>query len=119
SSTIDDGGPTLEEVPVSVPPPSFDAPLTLGAQIDARAAHPDVGGRVFLRQHDRTWTFRRYRDECVRLAHLLRRRLRPIDDQPPGPVATGLENPLELLALPGAGAYGVPPLVLRHPRLPR
>ncbi len=43
---------------MSVPAPSLDAPLLLGAQIEARAAHPDVAGRVFLRQHDRTWTFR-------------------------------------------------------------
>ena len=43
--------------------PSFDAPLLIGAQIEARAAHPEVAARVFLRQHDRTWTYRRYRDE--------------------------------------------------------
>ncbi len=91
---------------MSVPSPSFDAPLTLGAQIEARAAHPDVGGRVFLRQHDRTWTFRRYRDECVRLAHLLGRRLGRIDDERPGHVAMFLENHLELLALHGACGYG-------------
>jgi fatty-acyl-CoA synthase len=91
---------------VPVPPPSFDAPLTLGAQIEARAAHPDVGGRIFLRQHDRTWTYRRYRDECVRLAHLLARRLGRIDDERPGHVAMFLENHLELLALHGACGYG-------------
>ncbi len=89
-----------------VPAPSFEAPLNLGAQIEARANHPDVAGRVFLRQHDRTWTFRRYRDECVRLAHFLRRRLGPIDERRPGHVAMLLENHLELLALYGACAYG-------------
>src|SRR4030095_17243654 len=72
--------------PVSVPAPSFDAPLLLGAQIEARAMHPDVADRVLLRQHDRTWTFRRYRDECVRMAHFLLRRLGPIDDERPGHV---------------------------------
>ncbi len=90
---------------MSVPPPSFDAPLELGAQIEARAVHPDVAGRVFLRQHDRTWTYRRYRDECVRYAHLLRRRLSPVDDARPGHVAMLLENHLELLALYGGCAY--------------
>ncbi len=85
--------------------PSFDAPLLIGAQIEARASHPDVANRVFLRQHDRTWTYHRYRDECVRLAHLLRRRLGPIDDQRPGHVAMLLENHLELLALYGGCAY--------------
>src|SRR5262245_60278855 len=90
---------------VSAPAPSFDAPLLLGAQIEARAAHPDVADRVFLRQHDRAWTFRRYRDECVRVAHFLRRRLGPIDDGRPGHVAMLLENHLELLALYGACGY--------------
>jgi fatty-acyl-CoA synthase len=90
---------------VPVPAPSFDAPLLLGAQIEARAAHPDVASRVFLRQHDRTWSFRRYRDECVRMAHFLRRRLGVIDDQRPGHVAMLLENHLELLALYGACGY--------------
>src|SRR5579875_3583161 len=47
--------------------PSFDAPFTLGAQIEARARHPEVGSRIFLRQDDRAWTYRRYRDECGRL----------------------------------------------------
>jgi acyl-CoA synthetase (AMP-forming)/AMP-acid ligase II len=90
---------------VSVPAPSFDAPLLLGAQIEARASHPDVADRVFLRQHDRTWTFRRYRDECVRMAHFLRRRLGAIDDRRPGHVAMLLENHLELLGLYGGCAY--------------
>src|SRR4029077_4008421 len=61
--------------------------------------------RVLLRQDDRTWTFRRYRDECVRLAHFLLRRLGPIDDARPGHVAMLLENHLELLALYGACGY--------------
>jgi fatty-acyl-CoA synthase len=88
-----------------VPTPSFDAPLLIGAQIEARAAHPDVADRVFLRQHDRAWTYRRYRDECVRMAHLLRRRLGPVDDRRPAHVAMLLENHLELLALYGGCAY--------------
>ena len=88
-----------------MPAPTFDAPLTLGAQIEARAAHPDVAGRVFLRQHDRTWTYRRYRDESVRLAHFLRARLGRIDDDRPGHVAMFLENHLELLALYGGCGY--------------
>jgi acyl-CoA synthetase (AMP-forming)/AMP-acid ligase II len=90
---------------VSAPAPSFDAPLLLGAQIEARAAHPEVAERVFLRQHDRAWTFRRYRDECVRVAHFLRRRLGAIDDSRPGHVAMLLENHLELLALYGGCGY--------------
>src|SRR5262249_56646836 len=69
---------------VSAPAPSFDAPLLLGAQIEARATHPDVADRVFLRHHDRACTFRRYRGECVRAAPILRSRLRPISASPPG-----------------------------------
>jgi fatty-acyl-CoA synthase len=84
---------------------SFDAPFTLGAQIDARAAHPEVGGRELLLQGDRAWTYRRYRDEAVRLAHFLMRRLGPVDDARPGHVAMILENHLELLALYGGCAY--------------
>lgn len=84
----------------------FDALPTVSAQIEARAQHAEVGQRIFLCQHDRTWTYRRYRDESVRLAHFLLRRLGPIDDRRPGHVAMLLENHLELLALYGACAYG-------------
>src|SRR5262250_1049905 len=84
---------------------TFDPPFTLGTQIDARAAHPEVGARELLLQGDRVWTYRRYRDEAVRLAHFLQRRLGPIDDGRPGHVAMLLENHLELLALYGGCGY--------------
>ena len=58
-------------------PPRFDAALTIGAQLDARAAHPDVARRIALVQRDRTWTYGRLRDEAVRTAHFLLGRLRP------------------------------------------
>jgi fatty-acyl-CoA synthase len=86
-------------------PFQFDAPPTVGAQIEARARHREVGDRVFLCQNDRSWTYRQYRDESVRLAHFLLRRLGPIDERRPGHVAMLLENHLELLALYGACAY--------------
>ena len=85
--------------------PRFDAPPTVGAQIEARASHPDIAERTFLRQHDREWSYRRYRDECVRVAHFLLRRLQPIDERRPGHVAMLLENHLEMLALYGGCAY--------------
>jgi len=85
--------------------PVINALPTIGAQIEARAVHPDVADRVFLVQHERAWTFRQYRDECVRIAHFLLRRLGPIDDRRPGHVAMLLENHLELLALYGGCAY--------------
>ncbi len=85
--------------------PQFDAPLVVGAQIEARANHPLVADRPFLVQEDRTWTYRRYRDECVRLAYLIRQRLNPVDDTRPGHVAMFTENYLEVLALYGACAY--------------
>ncbi len=85
--------------------PVITALPTIGAQIEARALHPDVADRVFLVQHERAWTFRQYRDECVRVAHFLLRRLGPIDDRRPGHVAMLLENHLELLALYGGCAY--------------
>ncbi len=65
-------------------PPRFDAALTIGAQLDARAAHPDVARRIALVQRDRTWTYGRLRDEAVRTAHFLLGRLRPIDAARPG-----------------------------------
>ena len=85
--------------------PSIEAPFTLGAQIEARARHPEYADRVLLRQGDRSWTYRQYRDECVRMAHFLRGRLGAIDPQRPGHVAILLENHLELLSLYGACGY--------------
>jgi len=90
---------------LALAPPRIDAPPTVGAQIEARAAHPEVAEREFLRQHDRSWSYRRYRDEAVRIAHFLLRRLGPIDERRPGHVAMLLENHLEMLALYGACAY--------------
>ena len=58
-------------------PPRFDASLTIGAQLDARAAHPDVARRIALVQGDRTWTYGRLRDGAVRTAHFLLGGLRP------------------------------------------
>jgi fatty-acyl-CoA synthase len=90
---------------VSQPPPTFDAPFDLGSQIEARARHPEVAERVLLRQGERSWTYRRYRDECVRLAHFLLARLGRIDAEHPGHVAVLLENHLELMAVYGACGY--------------
>ncbi|MCL4686207.1 AMP-binding protein [Myxococcota bacterium] len=84
----------------------FDTSPALGAQIEARGQHAEVGGRVFLCQDERRWTYREYRDESVRLAHFLLRRLGPLDERRPGHVAMLLENHFELLALYGACAYG-------------
>jgi fatty-acyl-CoA synthase len=85
--------------------PVINAAPAIGAQIEARAEHPAVADRVFLVQHERQWTFRQYRDECVRVAHFLLRRLGPHADARPGHVAMLLENHLELLALYGGCAY--------------
>ena len=83
----------------------FDAPLTVSAQIEARAQHARVADKVFLMHGDRTWTYRQYRDACVRMAHFLLRRLGRIDDAHPGHVAMLLENHLALSALYGGCAY--------------
>ena len=84
---------------------TFDPPYIVGHQIDARAAHPELGSRDFLLDGDRVWTYGRYRDEAVRMAHFLQRRLGPIDDARPGHVAMLLENHAELLSLYGGCAY--------------
>jgi fatty-acyl-CoA synthase len=86
-------------------PLSFTAPFLLGAQIDARAEHPVAGGKTMLVQGDRSWTYRKYRDESVRMAHFLLRRLGAIDDRHPGHVAMVLENYFELLQLYGGCGY--------------
>ncbi len=87
-------------------PYTFDVPLTLGAHLDARAAHADLADRVFLLEGDRRWTYRDFRAESVRVAHLLRSRLAPVDESRPPHVAMLLENRLELLSLLGGCAYG-------------
>jgi fatty-acyl-CoA synthase len=84
--------------------PKFDAPLTVRDQLEARANHPALADRVFLLQHEREWTWRRFRDESVRTAHFLLRRLGRIDERRPGHVAMLLENHLELAALFGGCA---------------
>jgi fatty-acyl-CoA synthase len=90
---------------VSSEPLILDADLTIGAQIEARALHPQTENKTFLIHGDRSWTYRQYRDESVRTAHFLRRRLGTIDDARPGHVAMFLENHLELLSLWGGCAY--------------
>ena len=83
----------------------IDAPLTIGAQIEARVQHPDLAERPFLHHNERTWTYQQFRDESVRNAHFLLGRLGKIDDRRPGNVAMLLENHLELLSLFGGCAY--------------
>lgn len=82
-----------------------DVAFELGSQIEARGTHPEVADRPFLHHHARTWTYRRYRDESVRIAHFLLRRLGYIEEGRPGHVAMLLENHLELLSLYGGCAY--------------
>jgi fatty-acyl-CoA synthase len=85
--------------------PQIDAPFTLGAQLDARARHPDAEGRIAVRSGDFTWTYRQLRDEAVRYAHFLLRRLGLVDEQRPGHVAMLLDNQPELLALFGGCGF--------------
>ncbi len=90
---------------MSAPPVSIEAPLTVAAQIEARARHAELADKVLLMHGERSWTYRRFRDECVRTAHLLLGRLGPIDEPRPGHVAMLLDNHLELLSLYGGCAY--------------
>ena len=93
--------------------PPIEAPLTLGAQLDARASHSEVAERAVVRHGERVWTYRQLRDESVRTAHFLRERLGAFDDARPGHVAMLLENHPELLSLycgcgyAGATLFGV------------
>jgi fatty-acyl-CoA synthase len=85
--------------------PQFEAPLTVRDQIEARAAHPVTESKPYLLDGDRSWTYRRYRDESVRHGRFLAARLGACDESRPGHVAMLLENHLELLALYGGCAY--------------
>jgi len=84
----------------------IDAPFTIRDHIEARAQHALTADKTLLMHGDRSWTYRRYRDESVRMAHFLGRRLGPIDANRPGHVAMFLENNFELLSLFGGCAYG-------------
>jgi fatty-acyl-CoA synthase len=85
--------------------PKIDAPFALGAQIEARANHPEVSGWPCLKKDDVVWTYRRFRDESVRMAHFLRGRLGTCDDARPGYVAMLLENHLGLMSVYGGCGY--------------
>jgi fatty-acyl-CoA synthase len=86
-------------------PVLVDAPPVLGAQIEARAQHPELADKPFLLEEDRCWTYGEFRDACVRTAHFLRRRFGPVGDGRPGHVAMLLDNHLELLSLYGGCGY--------------
>ncbi len=86
--------------------PQIDAPFTLGAQLDARAQHPELEGRIAVRSGDFSWTYRQFRDEAARYGHFLLRRLGTIDDRRPGHVAMLLDNQPQLLALYGGCGFG-------------
>jgi acyl-CoA synthetase (AMP-forming)/AMP-acid ligase II len=79
------------------------APLTVRDQIRVRAEHPGTSDKPFLRHDERRWTYRRFRDECARVAHFVLARTPKAGDAPPH-VAMLLENHLELLSLYGGCA---------------
>jgi fatty-acyl-CoA synthase len=88
--------------------PEIEASFTIGAQLDARAAHTEIASRCAVRRGDRNWSYREFRDESVRFAHFLRRRLGSVDANRPGHVAMLLDNHPELLALyAGCGYAGL------------
>jgi len=86
-------------------PPQIDAPFTVGAQLDARANEPAIASRTAVRHGARSWSYRDLRDEAVRFAHFLLRRLGRIDAARPGHVAMLLDNHPELLALYAGCSY--------------
>ena len=84
---------------------SKEVPFTFGAQLDARAGHAEISGRIAIRDHDRSWTYLAFRDESVRYARFLIQRLGAVDERRPGHVAMLMENHRELLALYAACGY--------------
>ena len=85
--------------------PKLDAAFHVGAQLDARAAHAEISDRIAIRSGEFAWTYRAFRDEAVRVAHLLLRRLGRRDEQRPPHVAMLMENRPDLLALYAGCAY--------------
>ncbi len=88
-------------------PLQFMAPFTIGAQLEARAAHEICGRKVFLIQDDRTWTYRQLRDEAVRIAHFLRGRLEPVGGRPRPRGDVAREPPRAAGALGGCAYAGL------------
>ena len=86
-------------------PIRIEAPLTVRDQLEARANHPQLADRVAVRHGDRAWTWRRFRDEAVRTAHFLERRLGRAGGPGPPHVAMLLENHPELLSLLAGCSY--------------
>jgi fatty-acyl-CoA synthase len=87
------------------PIPFPQADFTLRAQMDLRAEHPETADKVFAIQHERSWTYRRFRDESARMGRFLLSRIGSIDEERrPGHVAMLLENHLELVGLFGGCA---------------
>jgi fatty-acyl-CoA synthase len=85
--------------------PKVDAAFHVGAQLDARAAHPEIAERIAIRSGDFAWTYRAFRDESVRVAHLLLRRLGRRDEKRPAHVAMLMENRPDVLALYAGCGY--------------
>jgi fatty-acyl-CoA synthase len=85
--------------------PKLDAAFHVGAQLDARATHAEVGDRIAIRSGELAWTYRAFRDEAVRVAHLLLRRLGRSEESKPPHVAMLMENRPDLLALYAGCAY--------------
>ena len=56
---------------------SFEVPLSIPAQLDLRVQYPVTADKVLLLQGDRTWTYRQYRDQSIRMAHFLLPPARP------------------------------------------
>ena len=83
----------------------IQAPLVYGAQLDARAQHAELADRVAIRHGDRVWSYREYRDACVRVAHFLLGRLGRTDENHPPHVVMMMENHPELMSLYGGCGY--------------
>jgi acyl-CoA synthetase (AMP-forming)/AMP-acid ligase II len=81
------------------------AAFTLGAQLDARAADAGCADRPAVLDGPRCLTWRELRDDAVRWAHFLRRRLGPSAARGTGHVAMLLENHAELLSLYAGCGY--------------
>ncbi len=80
--------------------------LTVRHQLEARADHPEIGGRVFLRTRDEEWTYRRFRDRACALSHFLLRRTGGLGADTQGRVAMLADNHPEFVAVFGACAIG-------------
>jgi len=96
--------PTTDPDPIQTMLETVD--LTFRHQLEARAEHPEIGNRAFLRTREEDWTYRRFRDTACALSHFLIERTGGVNAERQGRVAILADNHPEFVAVFGACGIG-------------